>query len=307
MTEKYDLLLRFLSEKGSGTWRGLKDAFDWIWGPTEHPAEKAWIAARDLAALGHIEIAWDREAQWCAASPLVSMLPRSGGRAFIIGARTGFLDGRLEEVAVERNLWIDRSGAQRGPQTLLLASPSHLDTKEFAAEAGIDYTYSVADQVSALLPELAQYVGSFKAGKGLPAGFEAERFDPRAQQWHAASETGERGLYRTRTFHGEVFALLDATSQWRRMDKELGIYEVLRWENLSVLGYSESRAELQVAAGAPLPMLHARAACLCSGRLPRFHYRRQQSPLLIYDNIPATVATRIARSLGQGLGEDDRA
>lgn len=307
MTERYDLLLRFLSEKGSGSWRNLKVAFDWIWGPTDNPAEKAWIAARDLAALGHLEIAWDQDAVWSVAPPLLTMLPRSGGRAFVTGARTGFLDRRLEEVAADRNLWIDRCGGQFGPQTLLLASSSHLDVKGFAADAGIGYTYSVADQISALLPDLPRYMEGFAPGKGLPAGFDAELFEPLTQEWHDLGEPDERGLYRTRTFDGQVFALLDATSQWRRPVKEFGIYEVLRWEELNVLEYAESRGELRVAAGAPLPALHARAACLCSGRLPRIQYRRGQSPLLAYDNIPAAVATRIAGSLNQELGEDDRA
>lgn len=304
MTEKYDLLLRFLSEKGSGSWRDLKVAFDWIWGPTDDPSEKAWIAARDLAALGHLEIAWDQDAAWSVAPPLLTLLPRSGGRAFVTGARTGFLDRRLEEVATERNLWIDRCGGQFGPQTLLLAGSSHLDTEAFAAEAGIGYTFSVADQISALLPDLPRYMEGFAPGKGLPAGFDAEWFEPETQLWHEAGEPGERGLYRTRTFDGQVFALLDATSQWRRPVKEFGIYEVLRWEGLNVLGYAESRGELQVAMRAPLPALHARAACLCSGRLPRRQFRPGQSPLLVYDNIPAAVATRIAGSLSQELGDD---
>ncbi len=307
MTEKHDLLLRFLSEKGSGTWRDLKQAFDWIWGTTDNPAEKAWIAARDLAALGHLEIAWDQDAVWSVAPPLLTMLPRSGGRAFVTGARTGVLDRRLEEVAAKRGLWIDRCGRQFGPQTLLLASSSHLDAEDFAAEAGIGYTYAVADQIAALLPDLPRYMEGFPPGHELPAGFDAEWFEPATQQWQEVTETAERGLYRTRTFDGQVFALLDATSQWRRPVKECGIYEVLRWEGLSVLRYSRSRGELQVAAGVPLPALHARAACLCSGRLPRIQYRRGQSPLLIYDNIPAAVATRIAGSLNQDLGEDDRA
>lgn len=307
MTEKYDLLLRFLSEKGTGTWEDFKGAFDWIWGPTDTPAEKAWIAARDLAALGHIEIAWDGGARWCAAPPLITMLPRSGGRAFVTGARTGFFADTLERVAEEQDLWIDRCGFQRGPETLLIASASHLDIECFASDVGAGYTYSVADQISALLPGLGHYMDGFAVGEDLPAGFEAERFDAATQRWDAAADTEQRGLYRTRTFHGQVFALLDATLRWRRPVREFGIYEVLRWESNNVLKFSEKRSELLVPVGTPLPALHARAASLCSGRLPRFQPRRHKTPVLIYDNIPLAVATRIARSLSQELGEDDGA
>lgn len=235
------------------------------------------------------------------------MLPRSGGRAFITGARTGFFEDHLEEIALERSLWIDRCGVQGGPQTLLLACASHLDAEGFAADAGIGYTYSVADQVASLLPQLSKYLGGFAVDEELPVGFEAEQFEPRTQEWHAVDRTDERGLYRTRTFQRQVFGLLDATSRWRRPVKEFGIYEVLRWESLNVLSYSERRGELRVLPGAPLPTLHARAACLCSGRLPRFRVSRNEPALLVYDNIPATVATQIARSLDQELGDDDRA
>jgi hypothetical protein len=304
MTERYDMLLRFLSEKAQGTWSELKDAFDWIWGPTEDPAEKAWIAARDLAALGHIEIAWAEEGRWCAAPPLLTMLPRSGGRAFVTGARTGFLAERLETAAEERGLWIDRCGRQRGPTTLLVACEKHQDAVGLAADLGIEYTYSVAEQLSMLLPGLDRYMAMFPEGSELPAGFEAERFDPAGLEWGPVTSTGERGLYRTRTFHGQVFALLDATSRWRRVVREFAAYEVLRWEEHSVLSYWASRAQLRVPVTVPLPPLHARAVSICDGRLPRFEHRDGRN-VLVYENVPLEVAERIASSLDQVMVEDD--
>lgn len=299
MTERYDVLLEYLSEKGGGGWRELKGAFDWIWGPADDPAERAWIAARDLAALGHIEVAWDQGASWCAAPPLLTMLPRSGGRAFLTGARTRFLRKAIEAGAERRDLWIDRCGVQRGPTTFLIACTSHQDAEGLASELDIGYTYSVADQLSALLPPLGRYMNTFTPGE-LPAGFEPERFDPGTLRWEAVTQTEERGLYRTRTFHGQVHALLDPASRWRRVIREFAVYEVLRWEAHSVLAYDEGRGQLRVPTGAPLPTLHARAASICDGRLPRFEHLGGRSGL-VYDNIPGGVAERIASSLGQEL------
>ena len=304
MTERYDRLLEFLSEKGRGSWQELKEAFDWIWGPSDDPAQKAWIAARDLAALGHIEVAWEAGISWCAAPPLVTMLPRSGGRAFITGARTRLFAGRLESAAEEHGLWVDRCGSQPGPTTLLVACRSHYEAEGLAASLGIGYTFSVAEQLSALLPGLDRYMAMFPEGERLPAGFEAERFEPSTLRWEPAGETGQRGLYRTRTFHGHVFALLDATSRWRRVAREIAAYEVLRWEAESVLSYSASRAQLRVPVGAPLPALHARAASICDGRLPRFE-RRHGRDLLAYDNVPRKVAEQVASSLDQAIKEED--
>jgi hypothetical protein len=195
----------------------------------------------------------------------------------------------------------------------------------------IDYTYSVSEQLSALLPPLERYMALFEPGE-LPAGFEPERFEPtrmpnarsNEELWDRDPDLGKRGLFRTRTFHGQSFALLDAASRWRRVVPEFATYEVLRWENQDVLAYDESSAMLRVPTGAPLPALHARAASLCDGRLPRlerpgsngatatnarggkkvsrWQARRNECPVLVYDNVPRRVAERIAASLSQRLG-----
>jgi hypothetical protein len=142
--------------------------------------------------------------------------------------------------------------------------------------------------------------------------------------WDRDPDLGQRGLFRTRTFHGQSYALLDAASRWRRVVPEFATYEVLRWENQDVLAYDERSAMLRVPTGAPLPALHARAASLCDGRLPRLERRgsngaaatnakgskkgrrwqaqSNECPVLVYDNVPRRVAERIAASLSQRLG-----
>ena len=70
-----------------------------------------------------------------------------------------------------------------------------------------------------------------------------------------------------------------------------------------MLSYSESRAQLRVPVGAPLPALHARAVSICDGRLPRFE-RMNRKDVLVYDNVPLKVAERIASSLNQEMRKD---
>ena len=327
VTVDYDLLLAFLSEKGRGTWGEFKEAYDWLVGPTDDPSARAWIAARDLAALGHIEVAWGETIHWCAADPILTMLPRSGGRAFLTGARTRHLyrpgrrvretgqnargverreaaTGRLVEECERLGLWPDEIPASSGPVTVLIASAGHDDVERLARELGITCTYSVAEQIAALLPPLEAYMAQFEAGD-LPRGFEAERFDAQAIGWLPTSSFDERGLYRCRTYAGHVHALLDATWRWRRVEREFGIYEVLRWEERPVLSYSEASFELRVPAEAGLPALHARAATLCSGRLPRRARDSGTGSLsLTFANVPWDLAERIASSLGQRLSEE---
>jgi hypothetical protein len=303
----HDLLLAYLSEKGSGSWTGLKGAWEWVTEPTDDPGDQAWLVARDLAALGHIELSWGETAMWCAAPPLLTMLPRSGGRALVTGSRTRWLyepgngeepaAGALVQSAEELGLWLDECPAPDGPTTLLVACKRERNARQLAEKLGIAYTYEVADQLSELLPPLGEYARLWPDG-ALPRGFDAEAFDPLTCKWLPVDEPSDHGLYRCRTYQGHVHALHGPTG-WRRVVRELGVYEVLRWEKMEVLYYDAPQLELTVRVGAALPALHARAATLCSGRLPSFS--REHGGELTYWNVPQDVAERIASSLSQTL------
>ncbi|HLI10883.1 MAG TPA: hypothetical protein VKY65_04725 [Alphaproteobacteria bacterium] len=336
---EYDLLLTFLSEKGAGSWQELKDAWEWIFRRTDDPSGRAWIAARDLQALGHIEVAWNGELKWCAAPPLLTMIPRSGGRVFVTGARTRHFVARLRAEAPVHDVWIDECGTQNGPTSLYLACRSHLDAEALAAALDVDYTYQVAEQIAGLLPPLDAYT-RLTDERELPRGLELERFDTGRIEWSQTDQRQQPGLYRCRTYQGHLHALLGPTEQWSRVIKEVGVYEVLRWEQKTVLTYSDDAETLTVPAEAPLPPLHARAATLCSGRLPRYRHdasvtrhqmRSRSTPLtrlsrtrglpiprggprpgghgpgrrgtLAYCNLPRSIAERIAQSLSQTLSE----
>lgn len=306
---KSDQLLMFLSEKGRGTWSELKDAWTWLIGDSNDPGDAAWIAAHDLVALGHIEVSWGPEITWAVAPPLVTMLPRSGGRALITGARTRYLyqpspdgspdGGRLLDEAEQLDVWIDACPSDSGPTTLYAACQSHLDAERLASSLGIPYTYAVADALARLLPRLADALGLSPTGE-LPRGFDTERFDAQMVNWVPVDEVEGFGLFRCRTYKGHVHALYGPTG-WRRVVRELGIYEVLRWEEAQVLVYDHERYELRVPGPAALPAVHARAVTLCSGRLPERRFPRKGEFELRHPNVPPDIAERVASSLAQEL------
>lgn len=330
-----DRLLTFLSEKGEGRWDDLKEAWRWIAGAAGDPGSQAWIAARDLEALGHIEVAWEHELSWCAAPPLLTMIPRSGGRVFLTGARTRHLEAQLEKTTDDLNLWVDECDQRSGPRTIYVACKSSEQIGELARALEIDYTYQVAEQIAALLPSLRSYEALDQEGE-LPRGLEAEFFDVASLSWKESETRDTSGLYRVRTYTGQLYGLRHATGAWARVVKEVGVYTVLRWAEESVLRYSEATEELTVPVEARLPTLHARAATLCSGRLPEFtsetvgHVPPQpraaprgrglggrhgqaktlttrSKPLrqhyLTYENVAPGIAVRIATSLDQTLAE----
>lgn len=312
MSMDYDLFLSFLSEKGSGSWREFKDAWAWLGGAGNDDAEKAWIAAQSLSALGHIEVAWGDEIEWAVAPPVLTMIPRSGGRALLTGARTrhllevspkdGTVSGAFEEAAESRNLWVDNWRQPYSPSTVMLCCESHRDAEGLAGELGVAYTYSASHQLSSILPDLASYEALWQAGD-LPRGLEAERFNPGSLFWDPVEETAGHGLYRVRTYAKHVHALNGPTG-WFRIPREIGQYEVLRWEEAQVLSYSRKRVQFSVRMGARLPPLHDRAATLCSGRLP-LRVSRNGLPWLTYENVDEVIAQRIAASLCQQLAYHD--
>lgn len=301
---RHELLLEWVSERGDGSWSDFKRAFDWLFARRDDPAAHAWRAARDLAALGHLEIAWGREVRWTAAPPVLTLLPRSGGRALLTGARTRELTRAAEETAERLDLYLHRQPQRHGPPTMMVLCSSHEDAEQLALELDIPYTYSVANQLAAMLPPLQSWI-ELAEPRPLASGLDIERFEPLQLCWRYVAEPEGPGLYRCRTWSGHEYALWNAVGGWHQVVPEVGVYETLRWEGVNVLHYDQSSGVLTMPAEAALPPLHARAATLASGVLASM-CRRKGLTWTNHWNIPASVAEGIASSLGQALIEGEK-
>jgi hypothetical protein len=316
MSDCHDLLLEWASETGSGSWGAFRVAWEWIQSrdldrrPGD-PAGKAWIAGAGLASLGHLEMTWEGAGAWAATPPVITMLPNSGGRALLTGARTRALyrpgtdsreqAGAVAEAAQGLDVWIDDIPMKDGPTSVLIACEQAQDAERLAECCGIAFSYSVSDQLSAMLPPLSAYAALSHRG-ALPQGFPLERFDPAILMWsqYDKDEPDEPGLYRARSYSEHVHVLVTPLGAHLRVAREHAVFEVLRWGNLAVIEYDGGLHELWLPVQTRLPLLHERAAVLCSGRLPRFD-RRRGEPGLLYVNVPPHVAERIARSLDQEI------
>lgn len=313
----HDKLLAYLSEKGRGTWAELRDAWDWL-APADDPALRASIVAQELSALGHIEVSWKPKGiEWCAAPPVITMLPRSGGRSLVTGGRTRYLyarsgegaagesgqrSGALVDAVNELELWLDPFRHARAPTTLMVAVESHRDAEALAERLGIRFNYSVAYQLALVLPPLSQYAKLWPRGE-LPRGFDVERFDPHRLHWSPTDDPTPHGLYRAKTF-SEYVHVLHGPVGWLSVSRDHAVYEVLRWAENPVIRYDSRTLELAVPYHAPLPGLHARAAVLSSGMLPDAeHWKEGNRPIYcrVYANVDPTVARLIASSLSQDL------
>ncbi|WP_334131826.1 hypothetical protein [Silanimonas lenta] len=293
-----------MSEKGHGTWQEFKRAHAWV--TQEHDnAGRAWFMARDLQALGHAEFAWDDDLRWVAAPPVLTMLPASGGMCFLTGARTQVLWRRLRAAGQEMDCFPE-AVAERpsGPSNLFVAVASAGDAQRLAAFLGVGFTYSVAEALSAVLPDLPGLLAHATPAE-FPLGFDREKLDTESLAWVAAdadAEQAEPGLYRSHVWAGTEHRLVPERGQVLTCRLEAGAYEALRYDNRRVLAYDEETRTLWVPTAAGLPPLHMRAATLSSGLLPRME--RDYTTWLIFDNVAPSVGNAILRTLRQSPTEE---
>lgn len=292
-----DRLLRWMSEKGHGTWREFRVAHAWVSDQPGDTAEPAWAAARDLQDLGYAEFAWGKDLDWCVAPPVLSLLPASGGLGYLTGARTASLVAAL---AADEECFPDavRQGGS-GPHGVFVSIASWAEASALANRLDVSLEFAFPERISDALPDLQTMLAAGRPSP-FPLGFERQRFEPAALEWRDVSEDDApaAGLYRIQTWGRTEFRLVRDADHILACSPEVGVYEVLRWERVTLLEYSPEHATLRVPVVARLPVLHARAAALSSGLLPRLVYATN-AYWLIYDNVSAEVADAIAGSLSQ--------
>lgn len=296
----HDLLLEWVSERGSGRWQAFRDAHAWIRPDVDRqPWETASFAVRQLSALGHVEVDW-RSSIWAAAPPLLTVLPSAGAHALLTGGRTRELSDRLaEELDGRGDLFgLPPIEQPHAPSALLIASEDERSVRSLASSLGIEFSHSVSSQLAAILPPLDSYLALARSSPA-PKGYGVQALEPSELQWIDVEDDDEPGLYRYQAPAGPAFRLIDGEGVDFAVDLAIGVYALLshsgstqrlRWFRNSLNG------ELEVPLRAPLPTLQARAAVLCSGLAPRRHGRS-----LVYVNVPESVARSIATSLAQDL------
>lgn len=254
--------------------------------------------------LGHVEFDYDTR-RFAAAPSALTTIPGLPGRLLLTGARGHGLVAELGELAASGAWDVDvardlchQFGA--APSSAFIeADPA--DVAGFAHAAGIAYAAGAAEAISRLLPDIRLETATVahRPDERFPhALVDPDTFQPR---WDDPGRDGEAGLWLYRTWgRRREMVLSDGDSEPRlALDADYGPYLMSRpADSDPIIEYRRSHRLLIVNAAAPLPALHARGACLCSGRLP---IRRDVAPGVAYDhyvNVDPQVAQRILRSLG---------
>lgn len=295
--DAHDALLAWCSEVGSG---GIDD----FRRSCRHLQLAATGAARILSQLGHVEFDWDR-GRFAAAPPALTTIPGLPGRLLLTGARPYGLLAGLSEVAASSALDVDMSRDVchqfgRAPSTAFVdADPA--DAPDLCRAADICFTACASSEISRLLPAIRLDTATVlhRPDSRFPhALVDPHTFRPR---WDEPGADSHEGLWLYRIWGRRRQMILLAGDEEPRMvlDADAAPYLMDRPNDADpIIEYRRAHHLLVVNAAAPLPALHARCACLCSGRVP---IRRDAAPGVAYDhyvNVDPRVAAAILNSLG---------
>jgi hypothetical protein len=295
--DAHDALLVWCSETGSGD----IDAFR---ASCRHLDLHAAASTRVLSQLGHVEFDWDR-GRFAAAPTTLTTIPGLPGRLVLTGARPYGLIAELAATAqrctLDVDVWRDLCHQfGKGPSTAFIdASPS--DAAAFCDAAGIRYAARASSQIAEHLPDVC--VDTATVAHRPDTRFPHALIDPHTFQprWDLTVSDGREGLWLYRTWgrRREMILRLGDSEPRLVLDADLAPYLMSRPDEADpIVEYRRANHLLIVDAAAPLPSLHARCACLCSGRLP---VRRDVAPGVAYQhyvNVDPNTAERIMRSLG---------
>ncbi|QUW18229.1 hypothetical protein [Agrococcus sp. Marseille-Q4369] len=303
-----ELLLGWMSAHATGTILVLTQRILWLSKvrDLDVDAGTARRLMRYMAALGYIDMDW-ATGRWRMIRPTVVLLPDSDGTAIITGAAAPQFLARsaIEPVLSEP---VTRGAGPIGALLPRLRALQVDDSVDFANEvrdAGLAWAGDFARRALSSLSPIMLAERSAPPASGSPV---EELVSSRPRTWRIASnwelERGP-GLYR-RSGLGRPVHLYKSEGRWWKTDLAAGLALELHRRGEQFLAWSPEKGRgrghvgrLSVSRGALLPPQHERAAVLCSGVAPS-----QNSEALVYENVPRTVALRIAASLHQPLVPD---
>jgi hypothetical protein len=237
------------------------------------------------------------------ASCLVS-IPGLPGRLLLTGARPAGLLRELDDLISTADIDAelhDPVMQDRGPGTVLLQiNPS--DALYLADAAGIPLADQAASNLGQLLPHarLAEVSETAWPDDRFPHCL-IDPFDFRPRWADPDIPENTSGLWRWETHGRRRETWLLQEGEWRRLvASEWGPYLLDRDPDLDpLITYEPAESKLLVDRRARLPALHARAACLCSGRMPADVPTTVDAGIDQYVNVPADLAMAIATTLNQ--------
>jgi hypothetical protein len=295
---RYELLLRWASERGSGSWTSFREAHDWLFNSGQQTSRpvRATTTIHAMSTLGHLETDWD-EGRWAIAPTSITILPNAGAHAIVTGARTLNWLGAFEEALAEGDYFSEPHQQDWGPDALFIAASDETAVEALAASLNVNYELCLSERLAKILPSLRDYLA---ISRSTPAakGYGFERFNVHSHKWFRSERDAQPGLYRYDVWGRPEFRFVASDDSVYAVDQAIGVHAEIARNGENQIRYRRESVNgtLSVPFGAQLPVLQARTASLCTGLMPDLHGGEWH-----YPNVPEDTARAIAASLGQSL------
>lgn len=285
-----NLLLLYLSELGNGRWTQFADALKTLsatWGRSTH--------ARHLQMLAHVEFDFLSDPiRWSVSPPTLAWLPRrdNNHRAVLCGQRTEPLLAKLQQSATDLGCQIEINPQENNPDAVFIIAKDSYQLDAIADQTEIASEPKSAARIAQCLPHLDDYLALCPL-KDEPHGYGIKEFDLTEKKWHEVERTSATGLFEYDCVEGRQYRL-KIDGKCRQLPRNTGIYALMHHYHLPVLQYDVDSHEMIVPRYANFPALFARAAVLCSGKLPYYDYVNKQYR---YQDVTTAVAYSIFTKL----------
>lgn len=314
-SQLFDQILTWCSEYGSGTYEAFRIAYEWLANYLAITKSLDWrIAMNNLEILGHIEL--DRKRRfWGVAPAVLATNVAGGGYAFLAGQRPVWLLQRIASLTDEpdervrrlsSSFYVKRPIRQAGgPSAIMISVANQSVADELCDILGVRSEPRAADRMLFALPGLAKLFEQ-KRNASSP-GTDPEAMSPDdPRQWIAVTGEPEHGAYRYKRYRGfrHVYWV---GGYWFETDRRSLVCAENARTGRGEFLLDIDRRQLYVPATTQLPYLHARAATLRSGLLPRLTRDPRQgdkaksSTHVVHDNIDVAFAKTLSDLLKQKL------
>jgi hypothetical protein len=295
-----DTLLRWMSERESGTWMELRDAASGLLA-ISGARTSALILALRMSALGHADLDW-RDRTWSVAPPALAISRNLGMCAYLAGWRTKWMVDRFEEVCADRDCFTFDIAQTEAPTAMFVKLRDDGIADHVAGHLGARLVWDPAAQLASLvrLPDIAD----LEPGAAPIEDDELERFDPSSGQFRSLDRAERDGLYRFPRY-GRTEHRLRTEGDWRIVGRAEGLAHVMH--GTQVIAWSKASADgrtpraMTVPPWFTLPAIAERAVVSATGLLPV-----EAGNVRAYRNVSREVSGMIAGGLGLGLEIVDR-
>lgn len=281
-------------------------------GVTDVDSLRTYKLCRLFDMLGHAEFHRGRLSSLGIASPHLGKLPVVGRERYLLaGARSAATIDDIRAAAVAATVRISVFEAAQcldepfAPNRVVIEFDEADGSNRLAEGLGIGRSHvPPAWSLACFSRGITDFEGSLEwhPRNGSLRGIEF--YDPTRLAFIPDLDVGDGPfLCRSITDPSLMFAV-KGTEEARIDDTDFGRYWALFTTSVAAIIHDRRKRLVAVPTAAPLPRLLARALCLCSGLAPsvlRGDRHRGLRDYLVFNEIPAEIADKVAQKLGVGF------